>query len=179
MGRRGAALVDGLGARRIALAALPERDRVGRAVTLRPMREQDTEMVFGWQHEPGMRRYFRDPEPPDPTGHRRWCAARLADPFGLCEIVLADGKPAGLVRLDGAGASEADDEVSLLVVGAEQGKGIGTAALRALRRLSRETAMWAHIHPENRASQGSFRRAGFTLASSDRAVAAALATDQG
>lgn len=181
MWRRGAALLDGLGARRIVLAARPETDRAGRAVTLRRFRMDDAEMLLSWQREPGMRRFFRDPEAPDPAAHRAWCAARLADPFGICEIIEAEGRPVGLVRFDrndppspAFALNAAPGEVSILVAGSEQGKGTGTAALRALRRLLRDEAMWAGIHPDNRASRRSFLRAGFQEAAGDRVEAAAL-----
>ena len=71
-------------------------------------------------------------------------------------------------------SGEAPREVSILVSGSEQGQGTGTAVLRALRRLLREEAMWADIHPENQASRSSFLRAGFQLATEDRVEAAAL-----
>jgi len=181
MWRRGAALVDGLGARRIVLAARPETDRAGRSVTLRRFRMEDAEALLSWQREPGMRRFFHNPEAPDPAAHRAWCEARLADPFGICEIIEADGCPVGLVRFERndppsetAALDAAPGEVSVLVTGSEQGKGTGTAALRALRRLLREEAMWAGIHPDNQASRSSFLRAGFQVAAGDRAEAVAL-----
>lgn len=181
MWRRGAALIDGLGARRIVLAVRPETDNKGRAVTLRRFRMEDAEALLSWQREPGMRRFFRNPDVPDPAAHRAWCEARLADPFGVCEIVQADGHPVGLVRFErndspsqAAAPHTAPGEVSILVAISEQGKGTGTAALRALRRLLREDAMQAGIHSDNRVSWSSFRRAGFRVAAEDRAEAPAL-----
>ena len=176
MWRRGAALVDGLGARRVVLAARPEKDCAGRAVTLRRFRVEDAEALLSWQREPRIRRFFRNPAAPDPVAHRAWCEARLADPFGICEIIEANGLPIGLVRVDlnDPLSGEAPREVSILVSGSEQGQGTGTAVLRALRRLLREEAMWADIHPENQASRNSFLRAGFQLTTEDRVEAAAL-----
>jgi spore coat polysaccharide biosynthesis predicted glycosyltransferase SpsG len=177
MWRRGAALVDGLGARRIVLAARPEANRDGASVTLRKFTADDEAALLTWQREPGMRRYFRDPAVPEPADHQAWCAARLMDPFGVCEIILVDDRPVGMARFDPApdGDPDAPGEVSVLVSGSEQGKGTGSAALMALRRLLRERAMRAEIHPANVASQGSFRRAGFAPISDNCVTAAALA----
>ena len=99
------------------------------------------------------------------------------DPFGVCEIILVDDRPVGMARFDPApdGDPDAPGEVSVLVSGSEQGKGTGSAALMALRRLLRERAMRAEIHPANVASQGSFRRAGFAPISDNCVTAAALA----
>jgi UDP-2,4-diacetamido-2,4,6-trideoxy-beta-L-altropyranose hydrolase len=173
MWRRGAALVDGLGARRIVLAVRPETNRDGAPVTLRRFTADDEALLLAWQREPGMRKYFRDPAVPEATDHQAWCAARLTDPFGVCEIILVDDRPVGMVRFDPApdGTPDAPGEVSVLVSGSEQGKGTGSAALMALRRLLRERAMRAEIHPENEASRGSFRRAGF-VSTSDSSMAA-------
>jgi UDP-2,4-diacetamido-2,4,6-trideoxy-beta-L-altropyranose hydrolase len=177
MWRRGAALVDGLGARRIVLAARPETNRDNAPVTLRKFTAKDEGLLLAWQREPGMRRHFRDPAVPEPSDHQAWCAARLTDPFGVCEIIVVDDRPVGMVRFDPASdeTHEAPGEVSVLVSGSEQGKGTGSAALMTLRRLLRERPMRAEIHPANEASQGSFRRAGFVSVSANCLAAAALA----
>jgi len=174
--RRGAALIDGLGARRIVLTVRPEHDRVGRAITLRRITRADAAMMLAWQREPGIRQYFRDPAIPDASTHEAWLGARLSDPFGICEIVLAAGRPVGVVRVDHETLTSGEPgEVSIHVVGDEQGKGVGTSALRALRRLTRGRALHAEIHPDNDASWRSFCSAGFRQVAANRAVAEALA----
>jgi UDP-2,4-diacetamido-2,4,6-trideoxy-beta-L-altropyranose hydrolase len=172
-GSRGAAAVDGLGARRIALSARPERDKAGTSVTLRPFTLDDAELLLSWQREPGMRSFFRDTAVPSEARHHAWCAARVSDPFATSEIILADGRPVGLVRFDPV--DDSAGEVSILMTATQRGKGTGSAALRALRRILHDCAMWAEIHPDNAASWSSFLQAGFLAAGHDRVEAEALA----
>ena len=177
LGRRGATLIDGLGARRIALTAVPETDKRGGAVTLRPYTMEDADMLLAWQSEPCARAHFRDPAVPDRATHLAWSHACISDPDRVCEIVLVDGRPVGLVRLDPADDDAGNaGEVSILISGSARGRGAGTAALRALRRLLRDVNMWAEIHPDNAVSWASFRGAGFTAVRADRAEAAAVET---
>lgn len=188
MAHRAATLCDGLGAARVALHLLPERAKDGGAVTLRRMEPGDREQLYAWQTDPSTRRYSRTPKPPVYEEHCRWFAAKLSDPACLFHMIEHDGVAAGVVRLDplamprtpGApedspavfpgdsmeatfGATfEAAFEVSILVDPAKKGRGIGKAALKALRRLIPWATLHAWVHPENTASQRLFESAGYS-----------------
>lgn len=155
-----AALVtDGRGARRVGIALDPMLTLDGAKVSLRPLQVTDEKLVFRWQCAPGNRRFARNPSPPTPAEHARWLQASLSDIGSSSMIVLADGNPVGLLRLDlGTGPT---GEVSIILEPAMQGRSIARAALATLATIYPEVELIADIHPENLASQRAFASAGF------------------
>jgi UDP-2,4-diacetamido-2,4,6-trideoxy-beta-L-altropyranose hydrolase len=152
-------IADGLGARRVALELLPERDARSRAITLRPATPDDCESMLQWQSEPGARRFARNPTAPTRPEHAAWLDRTLADPQSLLNVIVADGRPVGVLRLDRKPSG--DWEVSILVAGEARSHGIGRAALAATRRLLPDANLIAEIHPVNTASHRLFRAAGY------------------
>jgi len=167
MANKAAGICDGRGIRRVGLALQPEPAKAG-AVTLRPATLADTYRVFQWQKEPGARTYSRTPRSPAANEHQAWMRARLARFDGAFEIVEWNGEPAGFVRLDPVvtdNDGKADEyEVSILISKRHQGSGVGTAALRALRRLEPEAAFQADIRNDHTASQKIFLASGYVRA---------------
>src|SRR5689334_14182276 len=99
----------------------------GVLVRLRRMRGGDEAETLAWQSEPGARRYARNQDVPSATEHAVWFARAVADPDCLPMIILADGRPAGSLRLNRRGDAW---EVSILVSERHRGEGIAAAALR-------------------------------------------------
>ncbi len=159
MGRRAAALCDGLGARRVAQRMYPERASDGSPVCLRPATEADSATIFGWQTEPETRRYFRNPAAPSLCEHEAWYAARLSDPDTILSVVEHNGRAAGVLRLDSTG--DGGWEVSILISQAFWRLGIGLAALRLGRRLLPFDTLHAEVHGDNIASRRLFAEAGY------------------
>lgn len=153
---------DGLGTARTCIALDPEYDRRGRSVTTRPVTAADSEMIFAWQHEPNMRRYFKVPTPPTQSEHDAWFHNKLADPLNVFEITLVDGTPAGILRLDPVANTTATYEISILVSTPFQGNAIATASLKNARRLIPHALFNAEVDPQNTASEKSFLSAGFS-----------------
>jgi RimJ/RimL family protein N-acetyltransferase len=135
-----------------------ERTSSGAEVWLRPMEPADEPLIFAWQWEPGARARARNPTPPSPEEHAAWMARTLADPSCRAMIVMVDGTPAGVLRLD---RRDGGFEVSLLIAHRSRGKGIGSAALRTASRQMPDLRLVAEIHRENTASLRVFTRAGF------------------
>lgn len=159
MARAAASMCDGLGARRCAIALAPERDRLGRAITLRRVEPGDSAILFDWQ-TPQTRRHFRNPRVPSQQEHQAWFQSRLANADDLTEIVQCEGRAAGVIRLDRTGAPD-QFELSILISPELQGFGIGVAALAAVRRLLPDAGFLAEVLPENEVSHRLFRAAGF------------------
>jgi RimJ/RimL family protein N-acetyltransferase len=157
LARNGAALCDGLGARRVAMELLDEPCR------LRPATIADSDMLFEWQREPGTRRYARDPKPPEPEAHRAWLDARLVDRRCVFLVMEEVGTPRASVRLDWR-EEEAGFEVSLVVAPGVRGRGYGVRALLLARRLVAGEDLLAHVQAANEASLRSFSRAGYVSA---------------
>jgi RimJ/RimL family protein N-acetyltransferase len=88
--------------------------------------------------------------------------ATLARPDRRLWIVLAAGRPVGALRLDLAGRR---GEVSIHLAPGARGRGLGTAALRALEPLARDdlgvNRLTASVKADNPASLGAFARAGY------------------
>ncbi len=156
-------LTDGRGALRIAIAmAGKEVLKDSSTVELRRAEPEDQDLVLGWQREPGARNFSRNPNPPSKEEHARWFPAAVNDPARMFAIVLCDGKECGFVRLDRKAMDRC--EVSLLITQAGHGRGIGTAALRLVRKCAPKAALEAYILPENSASVAAFAKAGYTHA---------------
>lgn len=153
-------LCDGSGADRVAVAIAQLFGDLPTGVRLRPVREADETVLLAWQEAPVTRWHFRNPQPPTPEEHRRWFAAKRADPACQMSILEYDGDPVAFVRLDIAGASA---EVSILVAPQRHGCGFGAAALGLIRALRPELRLTAEVLPGNTASHALFRGSGYRL----------------
>jgi UDP-2,4-diacetamido-2,4,6-trideoxy-beta-L-altropyranose hydrolase len=170
MARAAAAVVDGRGVRRVVFPIIGTAiARNGATVRLRLARLEDKTWLFDLQHSPGTRRYFRNPDPPDPETHSAWLRQMLDDPDRLLTIIEADGERTGMIRLD---RSQHPDSalsytISIAVEPCRRDQGIGMAALDLARRLRPASALDAEISPDNTASKKLFTRAGFCQVSGD------------
>lgn len=159
MGRAASVLCDGLGGGRVLGEMCPVRLSDGAAVTLRRIAPADRDRILVWQNEPEARRYARNPKIPSPAEHYLWFNAKCAQADASLDIVLLDGVPIGMVRLDAVGQGRL--EVSILISSAGRGRGIGTAALILLARLAPWADLLAEVDPENIASRRAFLHAGY------------------
>jgi UDP-2,4-diacetamido-2,4,6-trideoxy-beta-L-altropyranose hydrolase len=164
MARAAAAICDGRGAKRL-LAELTSMTKAKRrAMTLRPASMDDAEMMLVWQRDPATRRFARNPEPPRRDEHYRWLAERLGDPRTIFNIILFNGNPAGVVRLDEkrvGGIGEAY-EVSIFVAPDLYHRGVGGGGLALARELVPDAVLVARVKPGNAASETLFAAAGYT-----------------
>lgn len=159
-------IVDGLGVARVRAACSPALlAKDGRPVQLRLATMADAALMLVWQSTPGIRAYSRNPDAPTPVEHTRWMQNKLADPRCIFHVILHDGRPVGILRLD----RQADGgyEISILVAAQAHGKNIGGAALELAKRLLPDAVIHAAIHPDNLASIRMFERAGFRRAGDD------------
>ena len=158
MSHAAASICDGLGVARVGLVLDPEQTGNGDAVHIRPARDDDVHRLYEWQREPGARQFARVSETPTWKEHCAWFLGKLEDPACILSIVEHDSRPVGVVRLDGTG------EVSISIESAARNKGIGLAALHALRRLTMgNVKLAATIHGANLASLKMFERAGYKV----------------
>lgn len=160
MGKRAAALCDGLGAARTALVLAPEKARDGKDVTLRLAQTSDSELLFRWQLHPSTRAHARKPEPPSYEAHCRWVRERIEDPLCLFHLVEYDTKAAGVLRLDALETPRAF-EVSIHIAPELKQRGIARAALRGIRRLLPWAELHAWVMPGNTPSRRLFEGAGY------------------
>lgn len=162
MTRTGAALCDGLGARRLLLCLAPERTRDDRPIYLRPATMTDAAIMMEWQSHPDTRRFARTVEIPEHDQHEQWMQDKLADPDCLFNVILHEDRPAGVIRLDRKmGSAIPFYEVSILVAPEAKGLGLASGALALGRRLVPEERLVADVLPSNTASLALFKKVGF------------------
>ena len=163
MSRRGRALVDGRGAKRV-VACL-------RASMLRLCRVEadDAALLFEWANDPVVRSAAFSTDPIPWAEHVAWLAGRLDDPAASIYLASsADDKPVGVVRFEQSGEDGPTAEISVVVAQNRRGEGWGPAIIRAgVRRLLDDvpgiTVVTARVKPENAPSLTSFDDAGFVV----------------
>ena len=158
LAERAAALVDGRGAQRVALALL--RDQL----QLRPATVDDARLLHGWRNHPAVRAVSATQDPIAFEGHQRWLHAVLMNPARWLFVAQVGQLPVGSIRFD-----RLDDggcEVSLYTDPDLQGLGLGQRLLAAgeqalLERHPGGFIAKAQVLPGNAASQHLFQTAGY------------------
>lgn len=158
MSRAAAALCDGLGASRIALALPP----VGAEIALRSATVADEALLLAWQNEPATRRFSRTPGVPTPQEHKAWLKRTLDDQSRLLCVVLSKDVPVGMLRLDRSD-DETGFEVSIVISEANSGRGLARGALAVASRMFPWAELRAEVLPGNDRSHALFRAAGYRL----------------
>ncbi|MCS6802856.1 MAG: UDP-2,4-diacetamido-2,4,6-trideoxy-beta-L-altropyranose hydrolase [Chloroflexota bacterium] len=164
----GRALVDGRGAARV-VRAMHAAD-----LRLRPANSEDCDLVYQINAHPAVRRWSFTSGAIALEEHRRWFAAKLADPACLLFVAEENGEPVGVLRYDLAGD---EATVSIAIDPQRQGRGYGTAVLQAGSALlgGRAVRVRALIKPDNVASirvftSAGYRPAGETMVNGERVL---------
>ncbi|MES2339696.1 MAG: UDP-2,4-diacetamido-2,4,6-trideoxy-beta-L-altropyranose hydrolase [Pseudomonadota bacterium] len=146
-------LVDGQGARRVALWMLRDSLSV-RAATI-----EDAPLMFAWRNHPATRGVSRDPAPIAWADHVAWVGRAIADPERTLLIAHVGDTPVGVVRFDRRDAASA--EVSLYLDPALHGLGLGQRMLLAGESRLSPLDIHAEVMDGNAGSHGMFARAGY------------------
>lgn len=162
MSQQALALCDGQGARRVVqrMRALDLR--------LRSATTDDCDVMWDWRNHPDNRRHARHPEPIVLSQHREWFAATLADRRRLLLVAEDAAGPAGVLRfdLDGEAALASTAEVSIYLVPARHGQGLGSVLLELGQQWLAQhypsvQAIEAEVLEANAASMAIFFEAGY------------------
>jgi UDP-2,4-diacetamido-2,4,6-trideoxy-beta-L-altropyranose hydrolase len=162
--RKMMALVDGLGARRVAAALLASP---ASSLSLRAARVEDAQLYFDWANDPTVRSQSFDGKPIAWPEHAAWFAKRLADSVLLLAADEA-GLPAGQARFE---PREGAWRLSYSMAAEFRGAGLAAKmldmALQELRRRKVGPAgakLLAEVKTGNAASRRVFAALGFTEA---------------
>jgi RimJ/RimL family protein N-acetyltransferase len=156
LSERGMALVDGLGAARVATAI--DGVRLRRATFL------DANALYRWANDPVTRASSFQSGHIDWEHHVAWLRDRLHEPTTTLLIGVSSQGAVGQVRFE----SHNDvDEISISVAPEQRGLGVGRlillAALRWQARVRPRRAVRARVKAENLASQRMFDVTGFRI----------------
>lgn len=157
MSELGPNLVDGLGARRTAIAIRSH------CLSMRLATMDDAAPSLVWRNDPNTRRFFRDPAEIRLADHLHWWGSTLSNPQYCLMIAEVGRKAVGIVRLD---YNKLDAEISIYVDPTLTGLGLGPRMLNAVVTWVKTTrvgltSLFADIDTCNRASEAAFSAAGF------------------
>jgi UDP-2,4-diacetamido-2,4,6-trideoxy-beta-L-altropyranose hydrolase len=160
MSAAAAPLCDGQGVKRVI------RQMLATTLAVRPVRAEDTALLFGWRNDERTRRQSFDPRALDPIGHADWLMKVICDEDRSLLLVSRAARDVACVRFDCA-AERAT--VSIYLDPALHGCGIGVPALMAaidwLREARPEVRLIeADVLAGNVASQALFASVGFAPA---------------
>lgn len=153
-----AALVDGQGARRVALSLLGER------LGLRPARMDDTLMLHAWRNAPSVRVVSGTQEPIALADHQRWMSRVLATQDRCLFVAEVGPLAVGCIRFDSLAVNRF--EVSLYLDPGLSGLGLGQRLLEAgetaiLGRWTEGFSVYARVLPDNAVSRRLFEACGY------------------
>ncbi|MFD4033179.1 GNAT family N-acetyltransferase [Streptomyces sp. NPDC058637] len=141
-------------------------------VSLREVRDADLPLFFTFMSDPEATRMaaFTSADPSNRAMFdAHWQRIRASDTV-IMRTVLADGAVVGSVGVYG---SPAEREVTYWVDRAHWGKGLATAALRALLDAVPERPLHARAAADNAGSARVLEKCGFTVTGTDRGYAQA------
>lgn len=154
LSERSRALIDGLGAHRVALRLLADR------VAVRAARLDDAELMHRWRNDPVTRRVSRTSQEIEWDDHLAWTGRVLADPERELMIGTVGDRPVGVIRFDRLDGGRA--EVSLYLDPALHGLGLGKMMLLAGERAAAEGLdILAEVLEGNDGSARLFESAGY------------------
>lgn len=139
---------------------------------LRPAKPADCRPIWQWRNDEETRRQSLDSSFIPYEAHERWFAEALASDRRKLYVVLVESPNACVIEREAAGVVRLDLDgsrgtVSIHLAPGHRGRGLGTAALRALANLAfEELAMGelvASVKQDNRASLAAFEKAGFAV----------------
>ncbi|MGC5001831.1 GNAT family N-acetyltransferase [Streptomyces sp. DT203] len=139
-------------------------------VTLREVRGSDLPLFYAYMCDPESVRTaaFTSEDPTDRAAFDAHWTRLLADPTIVMRTVLADGAVVGNAGVYGP---EGDRQVTYWIDRAHWGRGLATAALRALLDAVPERPLHARAAVDNTGSRRVLEKCGFTVTGKDRGFA--------
>jgi RimJ/RimL family protein N-acetyltransferase len=153
---------DGLGSVRVATLLLSQMSET----SLRPANCFDCEIIFTWQSNKKIRKYFNNSKTPSRAEHNHWFKLNLASKLSNLYIILYKGIRVGSIRFDNLSPNLFT--ISILVDPMYQGEGIALYALKLFPLISKDGTYFAEVHELNKSSHKLFTKAGFSKISPNK-----------
>ncbi len=160
LARKAAALVDGRGAQRVALALAAS------ALKVRPANIADARLMFEWRNHPATRSVSVSRDPLDWNDHCAWLERALSSEAKAILIGEIGGRAVGVIRFDWGVQRCA--QVSLYCDPELHGLGLGSGLLRAGEEAAQPAIIEAQVLEHNTASRKLFARNGYRQTGSTR-----------
>ncbi len=98
-------------------------------IDLREIRDEDSDRLFHWRREPEVDRWMYGLPPGDMDEHLAWWSAFRRDPDRTGWVILRDGRPVGLITLQGLASPHRRAQLGWFIGEPEaRGRGLGRAA---------------------------------------------------
>ncbi|MBA6253841.1 UDP-2,4-diacetamido-2,4,6-trideoxy-beta-L-altropyranose hydrolase [Colwellia sp. MB3u-55] len=162
---------DGKGAARVAAKLVEKTTKhlivIPKEIIFHAAKADDCELIYGWQSNKNIRKYFINPKTPSWLEHMQWYNTCLLDPNRILYLLHNDqGSSVGLLRLDQLTKNKCNTdiptyEISIIIAPDHQGKGLAVSTLTNLSQLKQNATYMATIHNKNIQSQKAFTKAGF------------------
>ena len=141
---------------------------IGKTVYLRPITDEDTDLIINWRNSDAVRPYFIYQKPFTRQGHEKWMETMIRSGLGYQFIVcrIEDDEPVGCAYLRDYDRENNKIEYGVFL-GSEdvKGKGIGTEILGLTLEFAFDELkvhkVFARAFADNVASVGSFLKGGF------------------
>ncbi|MBU2869964.1 UDP-2,4-diacetamido-2,4,6-trideoxy-beta-L-altropyranose hydrolase [Colwellia sp. E2M01] len=148
---------DGLGVQQLlARLTLPR-------VTLELAKTNDLKTTFKWQSNSEIRRYSRNTQPIQYDEHKQWFLSSLTMKNRHLYIICCENNKLGILRLDKQINTQKITryEISILIAPEAQGRKLALSAIHNIPKTFDHCEIYAHVHPDNIASQHLFTQANF------------------
>ena len=130
-------------------------------ICLRPMTEDDADLLHNWRSDERVYRYLKNPKPPAMEEHRAWAIWVLRDKYAP-RCFIADHIEHGPVGF--CSFHPESGEIGIYTAPEHHGKGFAADALALLVEQARKAGLEklkAVVHPENVPARALYRKLGF------------------
>jgi len=155
--------IDGLGGRRVASKIHQLIQDISPIISTRKIQYKDKDLIYSWQLNKTIRKYFNNPSSPSYQEHLDWIKVRM-NSSNVTELILYKKIPAGVVRVDFISVMPGDRsafEVSIYVVPESQRLGVASLVLKYILHIFKYELLYANINIENVSSIKLFESHGF------------------
>jgi UDP-2,4-diacetamido-2,4,6-trideoxy-beta-L-altropyranose hydrolase len=155
-------ICSGKGASFLTLKMSPYTTKNGIKIDIRSATIDDAKSIYEWQCDPKTRKYAINSEIPSWSEHVKWVDKKINSFLSFFWIIIHDGSPSGVLRLDPKNLGEGDGYlISIFVDPDKYNLGIGKGAIEITKRIFSDSKLYAKVLSNNNNSISMFTNANF------------------